>query len=91
MVDVLQPEAKLAPAVPKVCILKRRKFPRTVGGATEILPDVAVVLIVVKSCHAPHVELFVESENCTLYPVMELLVPPAAPLHESVTFPSANV
>ena len=65
-VEVRQPEAKLAPAEPKACTRKRRKFPRVGVGATDKVPDAVVMLTVVKSCHAPHVLLLVESENCML-------------------------
>jgi hypothetical protein len=86
--EVRQPEAKLAPAEPNACTRKRRKFPRVGVGATDKLPDAVVMLTVVKSCHAPHALLLVESENWMLYPLMVLLIPALVPLHDSVAFPS---
>ena len=51
----------------------------------------AVVVTVVSAVHAPHVALSLDSLYWISYEEMALLVPPAAPLHESVTFPSASV
>ena len=60
-------------------------------GATDALPLVAVVVTVVSAVHAPHVALSLDSLYWISYEEMALLVPPAAPLHERVTFPSASV
>ena len=60
-------------------------------GATDALPLVAVVDTVVSAVHAPHVALSLDSLYWTSYEEMALFVPPAAPLHESVTLPSDNV
>jgi hypothetical protein len=89
--DVRQPEKNDEPAAPRVLTLKRRKLPRIGGGVTETLPEVAVDVIVVSVCHAPHALLFVESENSTSNPVMALEMPADAPAHESVTLFSAIV
>ena len=56
-----------------------------------MLPLVAVVDTVVSAAHAPHVALSLDSLYWISYEEMPLLVPPAAPLHESVTLPSASV
>ena len=60
-------------------------------GATDTLPLVAVVVMVVSAVHAPQVALSLDSLYWTSYEEMALLVPPAAPLHESVTLPSESV
>ena len=60
-------------------------------GATATLPLVAVVDTVVSAVHAPHVALSLDSLYWISYEDIPLLVPPAAPLHERVTFPSASV
>ena len=60
-------------------------------GATATLPLVAVVDTVVSAVHAPHVALSLDSLYWISYEDIPLLVPPAAPLHESVTLPSASV
>ena len=51
----------------------------------------AVVVTVVSAVHAPHVALSLDSLYWISYEEMALLVPPAAPLHESVTLPSDSV
>ena len=60
-------------------------------GATDTLPLVAVVVMVVSAVHASQVALSLDSLYWTSYEEMALLVPPAAPLHESVTLPSESV
>ena len=49
------------------------------------------MVTVVSAVHAPHVALSLDSLYWISYEEMALLVPPAAPLHERVTFPSASV
>ena len=49
------------------------------------------MVTVVSAVHAPHVALSLDSLYWISYEEMALLVPPAAPLHESVTLPSDNV
>ena len=51
----------------------------------------AVVVTVVSAVHAPQVALSLDSLYWISYEDIPLLVPPAAPLHESVTLPSASV
>ena len=60
-------------------------------GATATLPLVAVVDTVVSAAHVPHVALSLDSLYWISYEDIPLLVPPAAPLHESVTLPSESV
>ena len=60
-------------------------------GATVALPLVAVVVTVVSAVHVPQVALSLDSLYWISYEEIALLVPPAAPLHESVTLPSDNV
>ena len=49
------------------------------------------MVTVVSAVHAPHVALSLDSLYWISYEEMALLVPPAAPLHESVTLPSDSV
>ena len=49
------------------------------------------MVTVVSAVHAPHVALSLDSLYWISYEDIPLLVPPAAPLHERVTFPSASV
>ena len=49
------------------------------------------MVTVVSAVHAPQVALSLDSLYWISYEEMALLVPPAAPLHERVTFPSASV
>ena len=49
------------------------------------------MVTVVSAVHAPHVALSLDSLYWISYEEMALLVPPAAPLHESVTLPSESV
>ena len=60
-------------------------------GATDTLPLVADVDTVVSAVHAPQVALSLDSLYWISYEEMALFVPPAAPLHESVTLLSESV